>query len=486
MSSKRGNLITSVDGGTAVAPVASESVSDDEQLTVVANDISKAYLLWDSPRDRLKHPLRAALSRWLPIREKAYYHEFWALRDVSLELRKGETLGIIGRNGSGKSTLLQVVCGTLTPTRGEVFTRGRVSALLELGSGFNPEFTGRENVYMNATILGLSRSEIDNRYDDIVAFADIGDYIDQPVKAYSSGMFVRLAFAIAAHVDADIMIVDEALAVGDVFFGQKCMRFMRKFRERGSMLFVSHDTGSVINLCDSAILLENGAVKARGSAKDVCQQYLEDMFAARQTIDGVSEPNQVAIAPEVDAVDTVDQRQQYLNVSQFRNDIELFEFDPGSEAFGSGGARIVNVSLCDGGTRAPLSWIVGGERVTVVVEAVTERSLSQPILGFMVKDRLGQVLFSDNTYLTYREHPPGLRAGSGFRARFTFRMPLLPVGEYCIAASVADGTQLEHVQHHWVHEALVFRSHSSSVCTGLMGVPMESIVVERLQTEGDR
>ena len=205
---------------------------------------------------------------------KKYFSEFWALKDVSFEIRKGETVGIIGRNGSGKSTLLQLICGTLTPTNGSIQTNGRIAALLELGSGFNLEFTGRENVYLNAAVLGLSKSEIDERFDDIAAFADIGQFIKQPVKTYSSGMYVRLAFAVIAHVNADILVVDEALSVGDAVFTQKCMRFIRRYQENGTLIFVSHDTASVQNLCKSGIWLQNGMVEKIGTAKSVSEAYL--------------------------------------------------------------------------------------------------------------------------------------------------------------------------------------------------------------------
>ena len=457
-----------------------------DEPSVVAENLSKAYLLWDNPRDRLRHPLRNMAARWLPIKPKTYYKEFWALRDVSLTLRRGETLGVIGRNGSGKSTLLQLLCGTLTPTSGSFTTRGRISALLELGSGFNPEFSGRDNVYMNASILGLSRHEIDARYDDIVAFADIGDYVDQPVKMYSSGMFVRLAFAVVAHVDAEILVVDEALAVGDAFFTQKCLRYMRRFREVGSLLFVSHDTGAVMGLCERAILLENGAVKADGSARDVCDLYLQDLVGALQPVDALPVRSALGGQPkrvlERDA-DVVDQRLKYVNLSSLRNDIEVFSFGDPAKAFGAGGAHLRAVELADPATGARFSWVVGGERIMMVVTAETEITLERPILGFMVKDRLGQILFSDNTYLTYRDAPPVIGAGSVFRACFEFRMPVLPVGDYFVSASIAEGTQSDNVQLHWMHEALLFRSHSTSVCTGLVGVPMINIVMENLERE---
>jgi lipopolysaccharide transport system ATP-binding protein len=268
-------------------------------IAIRVTNLSKCYEIYSSPRDRLKQfivptlcrifpPLRRLFSTHNPALSTQhsalplFYREFWALKDVSFEIKKGETVGIIGRNGSGKSTLLQMICGTLNPTHGSIETNGRIAALLELGSGFNPEFTGRENVYMNASVLGLSNEEIDARFDDIVAFADIGDFIEQPVKTYSSGMMVRLAFAVIAYVDADILVVDEALAVGDAFFTQKCMRFLRNFMKSGTVLFVSHDTSAVVNLCSHALWLHHGIAKFAGSPKEVSEQYLQALYESQQ------------------------------------------------------------------------------------------------------------------------------------------------------------------------------------------------------------
>jgi lipopolysaccharide transport system ATP-binding protein len=217
---------------------------------------------------------------------RQYFHEFWAIKDVSFEIKKGETMGIIGRNGSGKSTLLQLISGTLTPTNGSVATHGRIAALLELGSGFNPEFTGRENVYMNAAVLGLSKADIDTRFDEIASFADIGDFIEQPVKMYSSGMYVRLAFAIQANVDPEILIVDEALAVGDAYFVHKCMSRFHKLRETGTtILFVSHDATAVKTLCNSAVWIDQGEVVANGASGMVVDQYLSSIKKQPVVID---------------------------------------------------------------------------------------------------------------------------------------------------------------------------------------------------------
>src|SRR5690554_1130237 len=239
-----------------------------DAVAISVKGLAKHYQIYDTPRDRLKQFILPRLRRMFGLPPRQYFHEFKALDGISFEVKKGETVGIIGRNGSGKSTLLQIICGTLTPTAGSVETTGRIAALLELGSGFNPEFTGRENIYMYASVLGLTKEEVRDRFDDIVAFADIGDFIEQPVKTYSSGMVVRLAFAVIAHVDADILVIDEALAVGDAFFVQKCMRFLRKFMQTGTILFVSHDTSAVISLCQRSIWLAGGQMKFEGSPKE--------------------------------------------------------------------------------------------------------------------------------------------------------------------------------------------------------------------------
>ncbi len=241
--------------------------------------LSKCYHIYDQPRDRLKQFILPRLQRMSGLQAKEYFRNFWALRDVSFEVKKGETVGIVGRNGSGKSTLLQLICGTLNPTSGSIHTSGRIAALLELGSGFNPEFTGRENVYMNAAILGLSKEEVDSRFDSIAAFAEIGDFIEQPVKTYSSGMIVRLAFAVAINSDPEILIVDEALSVGDELFQRKCFSRMEAIRALGAtILFVSHSGGTIVELCDRAILLDNGEKLAVGVPKQIVGRYQKLLY----------------------------------------------------------------------------------------------------------------------------------------------------------------------------------------------------------------
>ena len=422
----------------AVAPAAAPEAGPTGDLAITVEDLSKVYQIYDLPRHRLWQSL------WRGRRR--FYREFHALTHVSFDVRRGEVVGIIGRNGSGKSTLLQLVCGTLTPSSGQVVAKGRVAGLLELGAGFNPEFTGRENVYLNGAIMGLTTAEVDARYTQIVEFADIGDFLDQPLKTYSTGMVVRLAFAVIAHVDADVLVIDEALAVGDAFFVQKCMRFLRDFMTRGTILFVSHDTGAIVNLCHRAIWLHKGEVMVDGSPKDVAEAYLqhlaEDAFGAA--------PRRPLESDEAAA--------------------------PQQRSFGRGGARITGVDLVDG-AGASLQSISGGETVTLRIRAEAVESLPSPIVGFIVKDRLGQVLFSENTFDRYAGRPFPLTTGQMVDARFTFIMPKLTPGEYAVGAAIADGTQASHVQHHWIHEALVIRSVATGVVNALMAIPMLDVSV---------
>jgi lipopolysaccharide transport system ATP-binding protein len=405
---------------------------------------------------------------------RRYFREFWALRDVNFTARRGEMVGIIGRNGSGKSTLLQMMCGTLTPSAGTTEVKGRVAALLELGSGFNPEFTGRENVYLNGSVLGLTHAEIDDRIDDIIAFADIGDFLDQSVMTYSSGMSMRLAFSVIAHVDANVLIVDEALAVGDAYFQQKCMRWLRNFRERGTVLFCGHDIGAVMNLCDQAIWLDRGEVRAQGETKGVCESYLASIHeqSAGLTPKPIkkSASKRQAQSPAKHGTGSTSQL------------VQVMEFDPDSAAFGSGDATIVEVKMTrpDGGE---LGLIRGGEEVQVTVRVKANVGIERPIVGFHIKDRLGQWLIGENTYLPYRDAPLSLIAGVELQARFTFDLPLLRTGPYALVAAVASGTIDNHVQHHWLHEALIFEVNSPIEKGVLVGLPMD-IEMRALSDEG--
>jgi len=393
-------------------------------------------------------------------------------------VHRGETLGIIGRNGSGKSTLLQILAGTLAQTNGEVNANGRIAALLELGSGFNMEFTGRENVYMNGAIMGLSRAIMEKKFDEITTFADIGDFIDQPVKTYSSGMLVRLAFAVMTHVDANILIVDEALAVGDAVFVHKCMRFLRRFMERGTLLFVSHDVGMVRALCSQVIWLKNGSIQNIGETKSILDAYEADVYAEQQNIDNNDKKfnvNNCAIKKPPKQLR--DCRIDFINHSNLRNDIQIFEFKNDSDRWGNGLAKITAVYLKDTDEN-PLSWIIGGEEVVLSIEAEALQDLKDIVLGFQVRDRLGQNLFGDNTFLTTFDAPVSIKEGKLFCAKFHFLMPPLPLGTYAIVTAIATGTQHEHIILDWINESLFLKSNNGFSGNGLIGVPMHDIKIE--------
>ena len=449
-------------------------------VVVSARDLSKCYQIYEHPRDRLRQffsPLEARVLR-RPVRQ--YFREFWALRDVSLEIRRGETVAIVGRNGSGKSTFLQLVCGTLNPSGGTVATFGRVAALLELGSGFNPEFTGRENVFLNAGVLGLTREQTIERFSAIEAFADIGQFIDQPVKTYSSGMMVRLAFAVVAHVDADLLVIDEALAVGDAVFTQKCMRFIRSYQERGTLLFVSHDMGSVVNLCSRAVWLDQGRVRQTGDAKSVSQAYLEYTLqsvygdeAKLETVGATGQPNASAPAParQKDAVTASSQADSILD---YESSMDIIDNISGAKGFRSGAAELLKIEFQNLASGAG-TVLQGGEKVRVRVEARANVALERPIIGFVFNDRLGQALFGENTLPFTAGTRVSVAAGQHFVAEFVFRMPMLPNGDYAVFASVAEGDLHNNVQHHLLHDAAIVKVASSKVRWGLVGVPFEHV-----------
>ncbi len=449
----------------------SAHVHADASPVIACNGLGKLFRMYEKPIHRLLHRF---------AKNKAG-NDFWALKDIGLNVRRGETVGIIGRNGSGKSTLLQLIAGTLTPSEGSLQVNGRVAALLELGSGFNPEFSGRENVVMNAAILGLSRAEIERRMASILAFADIGHFIDQPVRSYSSGMVVRLAFAVIVHVDADILIIDEALSVGDTFFSQKCMRFLREFQSRGTLLFVSHDATAVVNLCSRAIWLDHGRMRMEGPAQEVVENYMAQQHAAERADaagDEVAVVRKVAARrPMVDDGDFKSQRR----MSQMQgNPIRFYEFDPANTGveFGARQASIDSACILDDEGRR-LDLIEGGEIVVLRVAVKLHAAIDNLIVGFYVKDRLGQRLFGDNTYLACMDSEVGGMPGESLHADFRFRMPILPKSAYTIDVAVASGTQEEHTQQHWIHDALEFRALESTMRFGLVGIPMLDIRITR-------
>lgn len=407
-----------------------------------ANNLGKCYQIYGQPLDRLKQSLWRARRR--------FYREFWALRDCSFEIKRGETVGIIGSNGSGKSTLLQILCGTLTPTEGELGVSGQIAALLELGAGFNPEFTGRENVYMSAAIMGISRAEIESRYDTIAAFADIGSFIEQPVKMYSSGMYVRLAFAVAVNVSPDILVVDEALSVGDARFQQKCMAKIRTFCRTGTVIFVSHDTAAVTELCSRAIWIESGRIRMDGPPKYVVEKYLQFMYEG----DGIFE------APVL------------KRDGDSHRDFDTDGFIPVGDdirQFGDRRVTIEAVRFISQGSRNGVAYAGQGCEIGVALHA--HNDIANPIVGFIVKDRLGREILGDNTDLIRKDLPS---LSSGRRYVITFQMdawPNLLEGEYSLTVAIADGALNDHMQCHYLHDAVIFKSVPVRMPGGILSVP---------------
>jgi len=449
--------------------------SDD--IAIRVEHLSKCYPLYDAPRERLKQFILPRLQRVVGKPPQNYFREFWALKDVSFEIKKGETVGIIGRNGSGKSTLLQIICGTLAPNSGSVEINGRVAALLELGAGFNPDFTGRENVYMNGSILGLSKEKIDERFDDIAAFADIGEFIEQPVKIYSTGMHVRLAFSVIAHVDAEILIVDEALSVGDAVFIQKCMRFIRSFQERGTLIFVSHDTSAVQNLCKTGIWLGNGQIQKIGASKNVAEAYLQ--YTLQEICGDVAKLSAISSAadPSVIAASSPEEEISDAAAIDYGSMASVRDNTINAAGWKTGAAEIVSVSLHKLAP-GPDGVFAGGEHVRMVIHAKANEALVSPILGFLVRDRLGQDLFGENTLPFTGMTPRPVKQGQEFTGEFFFKLPMLPNGQYAVMASVADGNLQNNVQHHWLHDALIINVSSSKIRYGLVGIAFERVVLK--------
>lgn len=447
------------------------------ETAIEVQSLSKCYQIYNKPHDRLKQSLFPRLRALIGKTPQQYFRQFWALKDVTFEVKKGETVGIIGRNGSGKSTLLQMICGTLNPSGGAIKVNGRVAALLELGAGFNPEFTGRENVYMAATLYGLTQAQIGSRFERIAAFADIGDFIEQPVKTYSSGMYVRLAFAVIAHVDADVLVVDEALAVGDAVFTQKCMRFIREFQKHGTLLFVSHDTAAVQNLCESAIWLSHGQVRMTGTSREVSESYLqftlqEAYGEEAKLISVTSDQPAAGPASETSPMDphaapAVD----YGAVASVRDNTAV------ATGWKTGHAAIQSVSLTKL-SAGPEGIYEGGERVRMTIRAKAHGPVDKPILGFLIRDRLGQDLFGENTLPFTDRTPVRVKPGTTFEGVFEFRLPMLPNGQYAVMASVANGDRYDNIQHHWMHDALIVNVASSKIRYGLVGIPFERVELQ--------
>lgn len=393
--------------------------------------ISKCYRIFQNPQDRLK---QALLDRFRSVigRKSAspLYREHWALRDVSFELQPGEAVGILGRNGAGKSTLLQIIVGTLEPTSGSVKTSGRITALLELGSGFNPEFTGSENVFLNVQILGLSREDALARFDDIASFADIGDFIDQPVKTYSSGMVMRLAFAVQTVLDPDVLIVDEALSVGDAKFQDKCFRKLRKLRENGTtILFVSHDINAVTSFCDRAVLLDAGRLVSSGIPIDVSRTYMELLY---------SPPSQSDVEIMSEIKDVVDLE---IVCNNKNIDLKPNSADEGYR-FGNKNVEITKVVILDEDNK-PTGILESGKTYRITQMFLVNCDVSGLSSGFMIRNRLGLDIFGV-TNKTMNVPLPSMTSGETYEISFAVDMHLA-AGDYFlqIANAGEDGIQYD-------------------------------------------
>ncbi len=396
---------------------------DFSHAVIEVEQITKCYQSYKKPFHRLLQSLTSNKST-----SKQYYEEFWALKGIDLRVHCGETIGIIGKNGSGKSTLLQIIAGILQPTDGKFKTDGRISALLELGAGFNPEFTGMENARLNASIMGLSREEFHQKLPDIVDFCGLGDFLHRPVKTYSSGMFVRLAFAVAINMNPDILIIDEALAVGDVRFQRKCFRRIEQLKEQGvSILFVTHSTESIISYCDRAIMLDDGELKMTGNPKQVVQAYLEMMF---QT--------DVKVSSSEQAFDT----QQY-NVDfdpNVDNCLTQRTYNANEHRWGDGRAKICNFEVLQNG--APCSGLVQtGDELIVRMSVLYKQDIDDLIYGITVKTNDGTAIFGTNSRLLDKQGEGRIRTAqnTGDLISIEFKLTInLLAGDYFISLGVAQ------------------------------------------------
>jgi len=388
---------------------------------ITVNNVSKNYRIYPNPSARLKE---------LIYRKRRFHQDFWALKNISFDVKQGSSFGIIGANGSGKSTLLQIIAGTLSPTEGKIGLSGRVAALLELGAGFNPEFTGKENTFLNGAILGLPRDEIVQKLPKIERFAEIGDFIDQPVKTYSSGMYVRLAFAIAIHVDPEILLVDESLAVGDIYFQQRCMHRIRQMRAEGkTILLVSHDVAAIKNLCDSALWLEQGTIKDYGTPDQVVARYLAALTLRRDPYLG--EKNSNVLESTVDSSD------------ELMTNFVVRTLPNVDDRWGNGDATVLGIQLLDETGRVPEN-LYHGDMLTVRVSVRFNRSVEQPIIGIIMRNRLGEEISGNNTSVENFELPIA-KAHQIYTVDFHLHLPVLQPGNYSFTPAVSNGTHLDFV-----------------------------------------
>lgn len=440
-------------------------LATEPDAAICVAHVSKCYNIYERPEDRLKQSLFARFGR-------KFHREFWALNDVSFTVKRGEMFGIIGRNGSGKSTLLQIIAGTLKPTTGTVKTRGRLAALLELGSGFNPEFTGRENVYLNGAILGLSRAEIDARYDDIAAFADIGEFIDQPVKVYSSGMFVRLAFAVTTSLSADVLLIDEALAVGDIFFQQKCYQRLQSLLNEGvAIILVSHALNDVEQFCQRGLLLHQGRTLLTGTATEAVKRYYL-VEQEHQAVTAVPPPpHPLPLPPEASAPSPAPSPRSWLaeqSTGPQANSFpwpapEVFTNANLTKQFSNGQAHCTAVAICDENGQ-PCRRFYQGDKMVIYYEFAIDGALEVPDPGIELLNHQNIIVHgkSARQFVLPPQPPTDLPRGSYLRVRQTFDLNLA-VGKYTITIGLAALTKklYQNRQEYSFHEV---DAHSVRVC----------------------
>ena len=438
-------------------------------VAIRVEHLSKCYHIYAEPAHRLLQMLARGRRR--------YFREFWALRDVSFTIARGEAVGIVGRNGSGKSTLLQLICGTLSPTTGEVSTRGRIAALLELGSGFNPEFTGRENVFLNGTILGLTRAEVESRYDEIVAFADIGEFIDQPIKTYSSGMYVRLAFAVQVCLDPDILVVDEALAVGDAYFVHRCFHRIRALKAQGkTILFVSHDTGSVKDLCDRAIWIDSGEVKMIGRPEDVTMHYRAHLFGIPvKAGEGARDAAGEELEAGTDAVETfLDAGASTAGTASRRHETTIPNSD---RRLGRHRCRLLGVGLYGKDGAAPVTELRSGQAALLRISFVNEslEAGAPLVVGYAIATPRGEELGAMNT------ETEGVEIIAPARSQIltvsaTVDLPALHAGDYALTIGIASKAgEVSQIEDR-IENALVFRVVGDRQVFGWMRFPTQFVL----------
>lgn len=403
-------------------------------VTIKVQDLFKAYKLYEKPMDRVKESL---------IKNSCYHKDFYAVNGITFEVRRGETVGIIGRNGAGKSTLLKMVTGVLTPTSGRIELSGTVSALLELGTGFDAERNGIDNIYLNGRINGLSKKEIDKSIETILEFADIGDFIYQPIKTYSSGMLVRLAFATAVNVNPEILIVDEALSVGDVRFQQKCYRKIREFKENGTVLFVSHDTGAITSFCDRVIWIDDGKIYKEGEPREIIEEYLSYMRYDVKRDEQESESNEESAENDLSKTEESNEDSAYNAESH-----PLLQF-------GNGSAQFTKILLKNKHGKI-ITQVESGQVIFICMEFKVNRKIEHPILGFNIKDALGNELIVTNTVFENIDLKV-LEADKKYFFEWNFKFPHFHAGTYPIDISLAEGTYQYHEQVHFINDALIIK-----------------------------